>query len=197
MTFNEDGTGELLAVGDMGTGWLFTTSTRWRIISTVTLADDMINTEPFKKIQHINRLTRRPELIGALKLEITVEKVVPEKAHWPSVSELKANNTRMLSEAAYSSRQFIVIIERGNFSAVQDDQGWRGLRMTFDKSPYPTLEGYNHDEGKGGPPRDWLYEWLNESNSFYAGKPAASLAHTRATEDDTVLGYHTSKCIVS
>lgn len=101
----------------------------------------------------------------------------------------------MLSKAAYLPREFTVIVEKGNFAAVRDYSGQRELRMTFDTSPYPTREGYNH-ERRSGLTGDDIFETLSSGRSFYANKLPHEMMKVRATEDDTVMGCHTSICVM-
>jgi hypothetical protein len=88
----------------------------------------------------------------------------------------------------------MIVVEKGNFAAVR---GYRHeLRMTFDASPYPALEAYNEQSGsclRG----EEIIPWLNEPRSFYAGQLPDEFEKARATDDDTVMGYHTPHCVVS
>jgi hypothetical protein len=124
-------------------------------------------------------LAKRPTLLGAFRLKM----------------QLLGGPDGLLSKAASLPRDFTVVIEKGNFAAVGGGRFRRELRMTFDTSPYPLLDGYNR-ERRGGPPPEDLYEWLSRARSFYAGNPSDDLLNSRATEDDTIMGYHTSNCVM-
>jgi hypothetical protein len=105
-------------------------------------------------------------------------------------------NDYMLLEDAYLPRQFTITVEKGNFAGAEYTAGRCELRITFDTSPYPTLDAYNRERSRDGPRPDDVYEMLSRTSSFYAGKISDELLEARATEDDTVMGYHTSNCIV-
>lgn len=165
----------------MGLGWLFELSVQWKPISTPRPTADIMNDESFRHLQHTNLLTKSPTLLGAGRLEI-------------QLSPISGKESRLLSEAVFQPRQFTVVLEQGNFAAVRDVR--YGQRMTFDASPYPTLVGYDHRR-RGGPSPEELYELLSGSRSFYAGDLSDELVKARATEDDTITGYHTSSCALS
>jgi hypothetical protein len=84
-------------------------------------------------------------------------------------------------------------VERGNFNALHYHR--RELRMTFDVSPYPTLEGLNRERTYGPSPEE-VHEMLTGARAFYAGDVSAQAKGERATEDDVLWGYQTSKCVV-
>ena len=70
------------------------------------------------------------------------------------------------------------------------------LRTCFDISPYPALEAYDKQSGSSLRGED-IVPWLNEATSFYAGRLPDEFAKGRATDIDTIMGYHPSKCVMS
>jgi hypothetical protein len=154
-----------------------------------------MNEECFAHLKHTNMLTKRPTLLGCFHFEMQLSPIAPEKWNIPESCQWMRTSELMLSDAAFLPRQFTVVVERGNFGAINHEAGRRVLRMTFDTSSYPTADGYNHNP-RSGPPWDSLHEWLGQERSLYAGKPSDELLKTRATDDDTILGYHTSSCVV-
>lgn len=97
-------------------------------------------------------------------------------------------------EVACLPREFTIVIEEGSFAAVQ---GYRHeMRMTLDIWPYPALEAYNKQSGRSIRAEE-IVPWLNEPRSFYAGQLPDEFEEGRAADDDTILGYHTSNCVMS
>lgn len=106
--------------------------------------------------------SRKPLVLGEVKLQInlntTVAKsLVQQQPNWPMPNEY------YLCEAAFRLRTFTITIEKGNFAPkpwVGSEGDFRhryGLRLLFDKSPYPLRErfktpdeppvsGFNFDE---------------------------------------------------
>lgn len=96
------------------------------------------------------RVNESPQSLGTLNLEITLKTSVADsyngpRPKWPSPNE------HYLTKAAFQPRIFAVSIEKGNF--IPDSYiGMRkdgynpqwGLRLVFDKSPYPAQEGLAH-----------------------------------------------------
>ncbi|SMR59648.1 unnamed protein product [Zymoseptoria tritici ST99CH_1A5] len=194
--FYQDGTGELCAFGELGTGLMIAMTMQWKFISTFTT--DFIDDERFRHIKHTNMLSKRPKLLGSFRLEMQLNSRAPKDMYLSGRAEGLERNTKLfLSDAAFLSRQFTVIIEKGNFAAVTDYNtgGRRELRMTFDASPYPAREAYRVDR-TSGPGLEDFYDWLSV-RSFYHGEISGELKKARATEDDTILGFHTSNCVVS
>lgn len=92
------------------------------------------------------RWSRKPQVLGKVKLQInlntTVAKsLIRQQPNWP-LSNL------YLCEAAFKPRTFTITIEKGNFApklSVGREGNFRlryGLRLLFDKSPYPLREGF-------------------------------------------------------
>ena len=114
--------------------------------------------ENFKHLKHTNMLTSRPTLLGSSRLEIQLNPKLPEKSGrgWPRPF-LRDLNDCMLLESAYRPRHFTIVVEEGNFAGAEFAAGRCELRMTFDTSPYPTLEAYNR-ERRDGPDPDSVYD---------------------------------------
>lgn len=97
--------------------------------------------------------SRKPQVLGKMNLEIKLNTSVAKSYKgplpvWPSPNE------HYLSEAAFQSRTFKITIEKGNFApklfvGFEGDYRHRyGLRLLFDRSPYPTREGFKRpDDG--------------------------------------------------
>lgn len=100
----------------------------------------------------------------------------------------------LLLEAACLPREFTIVVEQGDFAAVRGCR--HDLRMTFDISPYPALEAYNEHSGSSLRGEE-IIPWLNDFRSFYAGELPYGVEKCRATDDDTVLGYQASNCVMS
>nr|POF22144.1 hypothetical protein CFP56_36230 [Quercus suber] len=192
LRFNEDGTGEVCAVGELGTGFVFGVNMKWRSVPRrrewYGINDNQIS-------KHTNPLAAAPAFLGRLQLEITLENSM-------AVSLTRFgfhhdSNEATLTVAAFLPRLFTVVIERGNF--LHEDYVGRfdscrsALRLTFDVSPYPLLESYRLDRPYPSPPLDEWCRLLNGSRTYLARELPASAANVRATNDDSIAGYRTVK----
>ncbi|EGP84936.1 uncharacterized protein MYCGRDRAFT_95032 [Zymoseptoria tritici IPO323] len=142
---------------------------QWKFISTFTT--DFIDDERFRHIKHTNMLSKRPKLLGSFRLEMQLNSRAPKDMYLSGRAEGLERNTKLfLSDAAFLSRQFTVIIEKGNFAAVTDYNtgGRRELRMTFDASPYPAREAYRVDR-TSGPGLEDFYDWLSPDAVYQDG----------------------------
>jgi hypothetical protein len=156
-------------------------SMQWKFIPTPPRPTaDILKDECFR---HTNKLTKQPKFLGSARLQIQMGP--PQNREWSRL---------LLLEATCLPREFTVVVEEGNFAAVQGER--YELRMTFDISPYPALEAYNEHSGRCLRGEE-IIPWLNEFRSFYAGQLPYGVVKGRATDDDTVLGYHTSDCVMS
>lgn len=91
----------------------------------------------------------RPQTLGTLHLEITLHKTIANSFKGPLPDFQPSPNEYYLTPVAFHPRSFNIAVEKGNF--IPDSyigrypQGslnpqW-GLRLVFDKSPYPSQEG--------------------------------------------------------
>ena len=159
---------------------------QWKFIPTPPRSTvDTLEDECFRHLKHTNILTKRPMFLGSARLHIQMSPI-----------QAKGWSRRLLSEAAYLPREFTIVVEEGNFAAVRDYR--HELRMTFDISPYPAPDAYDKQSGSSLRGED-IVPWLNEPRSFYAGRLPDEFekARARATDDDTIMGYHTSNCVMS
>jgi hypothetical protein len=162
-------------------GYLFEISMQWKFILTPPRSTaDILKDECFR---HTNILTKQPKFLGSARLHIQMGP--PRTREWSRL---------LLLEAACLPREFTIVVEEGDFAAVQ---GWRHeLRMTFDVSPYPALEAYS-EYSTSCLRGEEIILWLIEFKSFYAGQLPYGVEKGRATDDNTMLGYHTSDCVMS
>jgi len=91
----------------------------------------------------------KPQVLSRAKLEITLNATLAKSLQAREPSKFAAANERHLSKAAFTPRTFTITIERGNFMpkplvgiAEGDFRHRYGLRLLFDKSPFPSREGF-------------------------------------------------------
>jgi len=154
---------------------------QWKFVPTPpSLTADILNNECFK---HTNILTKRPTFLVSAR--ICTQMGPTQDRGWSRL---------LLAEVASLPRVFTIVVEEGNFAAVR---GYRHeLRMAFDTSTYPALEAYNKQSGRSLRAEE-IIPWLNEPRSFYAGQLPDEFEKGRATDDDTIMGYHASSCVMS
>ncbi|KAK5011774.1 hypothetical protein LTR28_004368 [Elasticomyces elasticus] len=181
--FNKDGTGE-----DMT--YIFAVNLEWKSVP-LPESDEAIETAETKTTWN-----GKPQLLGKLNLEITLNTSVANSLteglpNWPSPNE------HYLSEAAFRTRSFTVTIEKGNFipdrwigHEGEYKQRW-GLRLLFDKSPFPTREGLKSPDEVPISVAD-----LDEMATFLARRLPESETRGKAMNDDSHTGFLGS-CSVS
>ncbi|KAK4969920.1 hypothetical protein LTR66_011601 [Elasticomyces elasticus] len=120
--------------------YIFAGNLEWKSIP-LPKSDQVIETAETKTTRN-----GKPQLLEKLSLEITLNTSVANSLteglpNWPSPNE------HYLSEAAFRTRSFTATIEKGDFipdrwigHEGEYKQRW-GLRLLFDKSPFPTREG--------------------------------------------------------
>ncbi|OBT75804.1 hypothetical protein VF21_05581 [Pseudogymnoascus sp. 05NY08] len=182
--FNKNGTGELWCVKDLT--YIFAVNLERKSILQPK-SDEVTETAETKTTAN-----GKPQLLGKLNLEITLNSSVANSLtegvpNWPSPNE------RYLSKAAFRTRFFTATIEKGNF--IPDHwvghegkikQRW-GLRLLFDKSPYPTREGLK------SPDEDPIsVDHLEEMATFLARRLPDSETRGKAMNDDSFAGYRGS-----
>jgi hypothetical protein len=105
--------------------------------------------EPFVETRGITTWwSGKPQVLGKVRLQITLNTTVAKSLVGP-LPRLPCLNEYYLSEAAFRPRIFTITIEEGNFKpkpiagVIEDKYRHRyGLRLLFDKSPYPLPEGF-------------------------------------------------------
>jgi hypothetical protein len=91
--------------------------------------------------------SRKPQVLGKVKLQINLNTTVAKSLVGP-LPNWASPNEHYLCEAAFRPRTFTITIEKGNFRPklwVGSEGDFRhryGLRLLFDKSPYPLREGF-------------------------------------------------------
>ncbi|ELR06919.1 hypothetical protein GMDG_02289 [Pseudogymnoascus destructans 20631-21] len=170
--------------------YIFAVNLEWKSIP-LPKSDEAIETAETKTTAN-----GKPQLLGKLNLEITLNTSVANSLtgwlpNWPSPNE------HYLSEAAFRTRSFTAAIEKGNFIPNlwvgyegKFKQRW-GLRLLFDKSPYPTREGLKSlDEVPIS------VDELDEMVTFLARRLPDSETRGKAMNDDSYAGFRGS-CSVS
>jgi hypothetical protein len=100
--------------------------------------------------------SRQPRILGVVRFQMTLTKSLAQSwyqanpTHDPAPFESLLES--YLNDAAFAPRIFTVTIEEGDFSAKpcgEDSQHRYGLRLVFDKSPYPLREGFRAPDDPG------------------------------------------------
>jgi hypothetical protein len=171
--------------------YFFAVNLKWKSIP-LPKADRVIETAKIEATAN-----RKPQLLGKLNLEITLNTSVANSIIG-GVPPGPGPNERLLSDAAFRTRSFTVTIEKGNFTPDHWieykgslKQRW-GLRLLFDKSPYPAREGFK--DLHGGPLG--LDDELAEITTFLARPLPDSETRGKAMNDDSYAGFLQS-CSVS
>lgn len=131
-----------------------------------------------------NFWNRKPQVLGKMKLKITLNKSVAKSLLGP-LPFLPSPNEHYLSEAAFKPRTFTVTIEKGNFVphrliGYENNYSLRyGLRLLFDKSIYQIREWFKMPEWP--PISDVNFE---EMHIFVARRLPQSQTKGKAMSDD-------------
>jgi hypothetical protein len=170
--------------------YIFAVNLEWKSIP-LPKSDEVIETAETKTTAN-----GKPQHLGKLNLEITLNTSVANSLteglpNWPSPNE------HYLSKAAFRTRSFTATIEKGNFIPnywIGHEGKFKlrwGLRLLFDKSPYPTREGLKSlDEGPIS------VDDLDEMATFLARRLPDSETRGKAMNDDSYAGFRGS-CSVS
>ncbi|KXL51596.1 MAG: hypothetical protein FE78DRAFT_26351 [Acidomyces sp. 'richmondensis'] len=139
--FDRDGIGELSCMAQLS--YAFAVNMDWKILP------QSEPEEPVEPSETAIEEDRKPQVLGRAKLEITLNATLAKSLQAREPSKFAAANERHLSEAAFTPRTFTIIVERGNFMpkplvgiAEGDFRHRYGLRLLFDKSPFPSREGF-------------------------------------------------------
>lgn len=166
--------------------YIFAVNLKWKSIP-LYKSDEVIKTTKTKTTAN-----GKPQHLGKLNLEITLNTSVANSLtegvpNWPSPNE------RYLSKVAFQTRSFTATIEKGNF--IPDywigHEGkfklrW-GLRLLFDKSPYPIREGL-----KSLDKVPISVDELGKMATFLARRLPDSETRGKAMNDDSYAGFRES-----
>nr|POE51555.1 hypothetical protein CFP56_25762 [Quercus suber] len=194
ITFKEDGTGELFYI--TGFSFFVAATHKWKTVPLSKEQKDSVERQ--RKV--------RPQLLGILSLEITLERTLPNGFSVPPSAPAYVNpSERYLSAAAFQQpRLFTAMMEKGNFLSEHlvgydraETSRWE-YRLLFDVSPYPTRAGFKQhaDSESCGPDLDVLAEELRVMTILTAGVLPKVAKRSRATNDDSIMGFRSTGCIV-
>lgn len=177
---------QLWAEGEPGFGGVFALNHRWKQLAHV-------------DTPRISATNSKPEVLGKLGIEITLTRSRAKSPwgyqHTRSEEErenrsLEYYHPKLLLDAAFEPRTFMITIEKGNFSHNKESgidrrylkERW-GFRLIFDKSPYPALENWDWTDGG-----TYRVEKFGHRR-IAVGKPLPeSAAAEKPMDDDTVIG---------
>lgn len=129
--------------------------------------------------------SRKPQVLGKVKLQVNLNTTLAKSVNRPQ-SLPPSPNEIYLCEAAFRPRTFTVTIEKGNFAPkfrVEREGDFRiryGLRLLFDKSPYPLREGFKKPDE---PPVSGFN--FDEMDMFVARSLPQSETKVKAMNDDS------------
>lgn len=159
------------------------------VIATLRWIDLGLSKELIETIKESRKA--RPQLLSALRLEMTLDKQVPKGVRKNNSSFNNPSETYVKDAAFGSPREFKIMIEKGNFMPQWrvgqyhgEDDRW-SRRLLFDQSPCPTCEGFR-DYMAGDDTSESLEGMAKEVaaiTSFVAGELPKSAGKTRATND--------------
>ncbi|KXL47883.1 hypothetical protein M433DRAFT_142208 [Acidomyces richmondensis BFW] len=182
ITFNKDGTGELWCMRE--TTFIFALNMDWKSLPPPKAEESV------KTLGITSWWSRKPQVLGKVKLQINLNTTDAKSLGGP----FPIPNEYYLSEAAFRPRIFTVTIEKGNFAPKlwvgKESEGFRlryGLRLLFDKSPYPLREGFKT------PDKPPVSEYnFDEMDMFVAGLLSHSETKGKAMNDDFPGGWTTA-----
>ncbi|KAF8961560.1 hypothetical protein BDZ97DRAFT_1703198 [Flammula alnicola] len=141
-----DGTGEIISRADLSL-WL-AAHINWKIIES-----GGVQETPAPKQSLLNKwiLSCQASRVLVATIEITITKRREPLSHLiinPDFAHTIGGH--LLLESAFKPKQFDITVERGEFMAPLKWKGMSspvfGLRITFDKSPYPPMESWIPEE---------------------------------------------------
>ncbi|KAI1409889.1 hypothetical protein F5Y13DRAFT_169166 [Hypoxylon sp. FL1857] len=183
--FNDDGTGEL---------WCRCNFNYW--IAAHFKWNSIVPSRDPGQVTSITQNRTSPQLLGELNLEITLTKQLPQWVQSSILSRSTLVNEYSLTDEAFRPKSYTIRIEKGNFMVpccvgyVSSSKTPRyGLRMLFDKSPYPPRSQWREPEQ--GPDDCQFWDHIE-----FVSRPAPDLERQGQAMNDTYpRGW--SECVVS
>ncbi len=124
--------------------YLFALNLKWRLFSLS--PRNAVSVPPCASIWRT-----KPETLGTFRLEITLTRDLASGLRAPDPAICAQCHESYLLDTAYLPKVFTVTLQKGNFlpasRAGHEDKTYilrYGLRLLFDRSPFPSYEGFNN-----------------------------------------------------
>jgi hypothetical protein len=139
-----------------------------------------------------------PQLLGQLRLEITLTKRLPQRVESSILSKSTIINERSLTDDAFRPKSFTVTLEKGNFIepcyigylSASSDKPRFALQLLFDHSPYPPRCEWKKPEG--GPDGGQFFH-----HKQFVSRLSPDLDKRAKPMNDTSAGGQSGGCVVS